>query len=428
MMHHCLATLKTILAVLQKSQGFILLNNKKNEIGLEKLAILLNLATDVSVDSFMTLECCSAAAMMIPAIALHLSKGEIYTVLNNVNNNDSENIPLNVLLHKVIESTRILVTGDNSSLLILLHAFLVKLPASYLHTTIEKDNCTYIEQLFIDQLFTISMKSHNKHVLVLAFKTITLWVTNATQPINDQRNSHMIDLFKSKVIPHLLNYVNYPIDTIRHNVSKALTDSFQFLTNSNSKHVILELSQHYFKGSIRSRGTIMILKTLSQFVSISQLLLTKPNLTSDVIQLLSDVDLSSHGCDLYKVLSEYHYQEIKNNEMLKNGWINIWVNNTFVFLNGENKEIKKGIVEYIIPSLLRIYPTLVKIYINDITNENCLIKARVAIVLLKSYRSLKNNEGKNVIEFQSDERKEMWKSLLPMKYMQLFCTHNDEQV
>ena len=171
-----------------------------------------------------------------------------------------------------------------------------------------------------------------------------------------------------------------------------------------------------------------MLKNLTEFVSVSNLIKNKKALPNRLLSLLADVDLSSHSCELYKVLAEKHLKENPDT----NEWMRIWVNNTYEFLESGNCELKKNIVEYVIPSLLKMQPRIVAVILESSSQVNfSLLDLRVAIVVIKAFRSMKNvtkSSTFNISQREDEEDQHFWKGLLPTRYMLWCCVHIDEQV
>ena len=70
-----------------------------------------------------------------------------------------------------------------------------------------------------------------------------------------------------------------------------------------------------------------MLKNLTEFICVSDLLKNKETFLNSLLELLDDVDLAPHSCELYKVLSEKHSKENIDSDT----WIEIWVKTTYKF-------------------------------------------------------------------------------------------------
>lgn len=434
MMHHSLASLKTIIAVLQKAQEVISCKIIVNSVAFdiyEMLVKLLDLGRTSCMDEFLFLECRSAGAIIIPSVTVLLPEESTKVVLSKILapewNTVTDIADLSILSIVIHNVDLVMRSSCLSSQLILLHAFMVKMPFILLVNSTERNYEVDSVIVYIERLISISGNSHDKHVLVFAFKAIAMWATLTLKTLAFS-NEKLIGKIFQNLIPHLLNFISHQIDAVRHSVNAALRNCFELLTKDGGSEIINTYSTRYFSESIKSRGKLLMLKNLTEFVSVSNLIKNKKALPNRLLSLLADVDLSSHSCELYKVLAEKHLKENPDT----NEWMRIWVNNTYEFLESGNCELKKNIVGYVIPSLLKMQPRIVAVILESSSQVNfSLLDLRVAIVVIKAFRSMKNvtkSSSFNISQREDEEDQHFWKGLLPTRYMLWCCVHIDEQV
>ena len=434
MMHHSLASLKAVIAVLQKAQEVISSKIIANSVAFdiyEILIKLLDLGRTSCMDEFLFLECRSAGAIIIPSVTVLLPEESTKVVLSkilapewNIVNDHTDLSISSTVIHNV---DLVMRSSCLSSQLILLHAFMVKMPFILLVNNTEKNFEVNSLIVFIERLIFISGNIHDKHVLVFAFKAITMWATLTLKTVAFS-NEKLIEKIFQNLIPHLLNFISHQIDAVRHTVNAALRNCFELLVKDGVSEKINTYSNRCFSESIKSRGKLLMLKNLTEFVSVSNLIKNKKTLPNRLLSLLADVDLSSHSCELYKVLAEKHLKENTDT----NEWMRIWVNNTYEFLESGTCKLKKNIVEYIIPSLLKLQPRIVEIILESSSQVNfSLIDLRVAIVVIRAFRSMKNVTKPstfNISKREGEEDHRFWKGVLPTQHMLWCCVYIDEQV
>ena len=435
MMQSILSVLKTVIAVLQKCEGILSCDAEV----LESLEHIIKWSVNILTDPIMLLECRSAAAMIIPAVALHLPVHMLHNVVSHICCKLNKKVLVSTefvssqLTEIISQSLDILFSSEliPSSILVVLHALLVKLPPQVLHSKFvsSSSNSSVFEEIFPTNLIEISQMSIDKSTLVLAFKTIALWVGEALRVASGNiTNLSLIKIVTNTVLPHLVAYVDHQIDTIRHNVNSAMKNCFLLLSKSGSNDIIVVLSKEYFNGDMRSRGKISMLINICEFIKVDVILELRPTLPSDLIDLLSDVDLASHACDLYEIVCKKHLVELQMKNSYSKQWMDTWVQPIYLRLSDKNKEIKTNVVNHIIPRLLKVHPSIISELLADKVSG---AKVRVVVVLLKSLRGMKNFANDEVtfdsLKHETGDEN-VWKHLIQMADMKMCLSHIDDQV
>ncbi|XP_047133104.1 tRNA (32-2'-O)-methyltransferase regulator THADA isoform X1 [Hydra vulgaris] len=416
-LNHIHVTFKTILLALNKCGDMEKDINKEVD---ETFKFLLKISIDAVINEVIVLDCRASAAMVM--VTILLKKNLVIEFLLALHAGLHKNLSVECF-HSLEFDSLFLQLNKPSVELVLLNALLTKLPTNILVSKLIDGDClTLFKGFFILQLIKICESLVEKSVIILAFKTINTWIDIAMRlpPIDVP-----LDLLLQNVLPHLMVYVDHHIDTVRHSIVDSIKKSFQLLSISNHFDYIITFMKNLLNIDLQSRGKICIMILLVQYIRVEEMLELENNLPKKVMSLLTDVDLSSHACNLYKVLSEKHLSECRE----INRWIHLWTENIYEHMIGENKEIKANIVEYIIPNLLSTYPLLLKYFINDMKNKMTWSCIRTSLIFLKSARSMKNtsNDFSNVFtDFKEVDG--MWKNLLNLSDMKMCLTHLDQQV
>ena len=413
-LHHVHVTFKTILLALNKC-GLIPEEINEKEGTFKNI---LKISVDVVIDEAIVLDCRASAAMVITAILSKRTAIKDFLLGFNAN---FHQIEWSVCFYRLEFNSLFLSLSKPSVELVLLNALLTKLPTNMLIEKLSDSDSSTLFELFICRLIKISASPVEKSVLVLSFKGIVNWIEIAIKLIQVEVP---INLLLENVLPHLVAYVDHHIDTVRHCINEGIKKSFQLLVNSNNDNYIFKFMTNILLGDLKSRGKICIMIILVDFIQVEEMLKLEKNLPGKVMNLLADVDLSSHACNLYKVLSEKHLTEC----IEKSRWIHLWTENVYEYMIGENKEIKTSIVEYIIPNLLVTYPRLLKEFIDSMNDKMTWPCMRISLVLIKSARAMKNvtNDFFDVFSGANEEGK--WKNLLQINDMKMCLTHLDQQV
>ena len=408
MIHHCLFTFKTIIAVLQKCEQQSIFTCI---LTFESIVQVAKSAINVIEDENFLIECRSAAAIILPAILLH-NPDNLSKILSEINYGvEISNYDANDIYHFIPIAMQELVNnfGKPSSIIVMLHAILVKLP-SYFPAPSHKDN--FLVDFFVNRLERICVESKDKNTLVLAFKTFCLWAATITTHENQLTFAEvMID----RVIPFLITYVDHGIDTIRHSVTASLKQCFDFVSKMDKLSMVENLTQEYFTSDIKARGKLTVLSSLCEFASVKSILEFRPTFPQELLKLLSDVDLASHATNLYKAACKKHLAELLKDNAPTAVWKTTWIDGISIALLCNCKDTKANLVNYIVPVMLKVNPSIMRSLMIEAQNESSLVKFYTAVVFLKTARGMKNTPQDvfNISNGASSHREAngMWKGL-----------------
>jgi len=430
MIHHCLFTFKTIIAVLQKCEQitykesiFTYTSTVKNIVQVAKSAI-----NTIEDENFL-IECRNAAAMILPSILLHNPKNLPSVLSDIVYSSSITNYEENNIYHFIPNAMQELVNDFSkpSSVVVMLHAILVKLP-SYFPTQLSNEFNFHVD-FFVNRLERICIESKDKNTLVLAFKTFCLWATTITNHENAVSFSGAI---MDRVIPFLITYVDHGIDTIRHSVTASLKQCFDFVSKFGKLSMVSDLTREYFTSDIKARGKLTVLTSLCELASITSILKFRPTLSEELLKLLSDVDLASHATSLYRAASKKHLAEMQKDNTSIATWKSTWIDGISTGLLCNCKDMKANLVNYIVPAMLKVNPVILNILMMEAQKESSLVKFYTAVVFLKTARGMKNT-SQDVFNIpsgvsSSTDRNGMWKNLFKTKPLEDFIVHSDDQV
>ena len=415
MIHNCLFTLKTIIASLQKCEIV--------SVALDEslLKNLIEASCNIIEDESFLIECRNAAAMVLPAILLHypLSIMPYFSKLFICDEHSCDDGVEDLVLKA---STKYVNNMEkHSCVVVMLHGILVKLQSYMTHVDLES-----VKESFMKKLQFICFESKDKNTTILAFKTFHLLVSAM---ICRKIDPNLISL---DVIPFLITHVDHGIDTIRHTVIISLKECFSFLASSGLQVVIDSLTQDYVENGIKSRGKLSVLSSLCEISNITSILKLKPSFCSDLLDLLSDVDLASHSAMLYRVASKKHLSEIETTNQPIDVWNDAWISGISEALLNDCKDKKANTVNYIVPIMLKVNPNILKDLLSDIDCNSTILKFYTAIVFLQTARSMKN-VSQEVFQIKvnsslSEEQGELWKQLLDFSLLSECIIHVDDQV
>lgn len=471
-MHHCLTGFKTSIAVLQKCQQVQppITDDSKNIMILSSLA---RSAISIIDDHNVLVECCNAAAMVLLSVLLHFPRlgmeqlVEAFqqqaefgrhlkeNVSNNHSSDDNSNTNSSVIvdlinnfLIKLLNSK----TSYPSSVIVVLHAILVKIPSDVIHKQHNGSDNSFFLTFLLDKLILISTESKDKNTMVLTFKTLASWVTECSSIVLKDASGILrgtyIEVLIRKVLPHLVVYIDHTIDTIRHSVTAAVKECFLTLSRTSNHEEIDAFCGNYFRSDLKSRGKLSILTKLCEFIEIEKILAVRPCLPSQLLELLSDVDLVPHACNLYKVASEKHLQDLEKSgkDDSSTKWKDTWLDCLQFGLSSREHENQANIANHIVPALIKVNPSVTKCLLDQLKNgvdddNTSFIKFRMAVVFLKSARAMKSNvkldcldfstalNGENKLNSNSEKNEKfLWKGLLSMAHLKRCLTDIDEQV
>lgn len=436
-MQNILAILKTTIAVVQKCENLTIEFEGKHSNLLLCFKGFLTLATNIIHHNFI-LDCQYAAGMLFPGIALLLPENSFsqfvmfishWIKYGNEINFTFEPCALTKILLDAVKSC---FDSHPTRMLLLLHSLLVKLPVKTLHNNDIGCSPSMFEEIFIERLIDNMKTIWEKNCLILSFRTIAFWVNMAHKEIEKEDFSpHLIDILTSHVISHLFTYIDHKVDTIRHIVNATTKECFLILSKTNKIEIIDTIAKEYFSTDLKSRGNISILCHLTEFARVEKILNIFPMLAADVINLLANVDLAPHACDLYNLLSKKHFHEVQQSSKNISYWITMWVDNIYSALSSDNKEIKTNLVGYVIPSLLKVHPDIIINLLIVLQEDKQLVRTRIVVVFLKSLRAMRNMAKGNSLQFDAlcgaGENKERWRSL-DLNHMKMCLTHMDDQI
>ena len=452
-------------------------NNQEIKVGLKTGALLisddfmkgveqfLQLSVQLIHDSNFMIECRGTAALVVPTLFCFIDMDNLNDILLSISSHlldcyDSTNVEVNVvtsLTHHLREAISSVFRVDSPHIirLLFMHAVLSKVPSNTLHFLLT-NNSTLFTSNMIESLIWLSSTATEKTALVLSFKTISMWVQIAKvrlstpKSIDDlhcqKETSYIERAISEKVIPHLMTYIDHPIDTVRHKVKAALTDSFQVVNlsgTSDRTFSLVSMAREYATGEINSRGRLSMLSVLLDFISVDLLLEARPDLPSTILALLGDLDLASHACNLYQQLASNHFKGKRkkvttNQESATNinedsdtlsQWISTWAEPVYTILSCASLEFfKSNIVVYVIPALIKICPSILNHILWDLqgATHNKGVLTRAAIVFLKTQRSKSTNTLHGFNNMEDGEK--MWKGLIPVESVRQCLSHVDHQV
>ncbi|XP_057316978.1 thyroid adenoma-associated protein homolog isoform X2 [Hydractinia symbiolongicarpus] len=397
-MQNILAILKTTVAGVQKCENLTIDFEGKHSNLLLCLKGFLTLATNIIHHNFI-LDCQCAAGMLFPGIALLLPENPfsqfVMFISHWIKYGNETNFTFKpcALTKILLDAVKSCFDSHPTRMLLLLHSLLVKLPVKTLHNNHIGCSPSMFEEIFIERLIDNMKTIREKNCLILSFKTIAFWVNMAHKEIEKEDFSpHLIDILTSHVISHLFTYIDHKVDTIRHIVNATTKECFLILTKTNKNEIIDTIAKEYFSTDLKSRGNISIICHLTEFARVEKILNICPTLAIDVINLLANVDLAPHACDLYNLLSKKHFHEVQQSSKNISYWITMWVDNIYSALSGDNKEIKTNL----------------------------------------SLRAMKNMGKDNSLPFDTlcgtGENKYRWRNLIDLNHMKMCLTHMDGQI
>ncbi|XP_031550253.1 thyroid adenoma-associated protein homolog [Actinia tenebrosa] len=454
-MMDCLATIKTVIAVLQKNSNKIIKEAQSNgsnlHLWVDHVKGIMEQLMQVLNQEFLP-DCQTASGMTLCLIVYLFSRrgsvaeAVLETVFPHHAEQNKQQTTTPDWITKVFQAKTWEVPISYNQLC-LCHGVLTMIPLEDLLSPIShkdsKDiNLQEKQTLMFDMVFPdlcqLLESLKDSFSCLSAFKVITLWAEQARRAAELHLVPYLLKslLTGSAVIPQKLlsfvwDYWDHPVEVVRHQ-TKAIFEHVirthmvlsdkepsadDFLKNLTGK--LIEVGWH-------SRGIYGPLCCLTSAVGAKTMLGWYPCIPVQVINVLKDRIIAPHVIDFLDVITKAHKQEIISQGDDMDGWLKTWVVPLVNILRTEGSQEEGVLMEHSLSKLFKCYPESLQFIVGSLS---CKQDKHVEILMtcLKTARRLgiiKVNNNTNKTDIQAED---VWGGVVPVDWLKKALCHVENQ-
>ncbi|XP_072031670.1 tRNA (32-2'-O)-methyltransferase regulator THADA-like [Amphiura filiformis] len=445
LMQCCLATIKTTMAVIQKSAVSITEELKNGESDTRYIIkVFMELSWSILSDNVFVADCRSAAGMAIP-LAWKVLPNEDVTLAHKVFHVMNGDSMLHIVDDKTEKSYQTLDNSFNelspSSQLFMCHGILAMLPVKDLIEINGNMGCLLLD-VILPKILHVTESSNSSSTTLAASRTLTLWTTVALSTVPDvDMDVRSMFVGTASIPQRILQYVwtnwDHPVDGMRHQtriIFENIITLHRHVTSIDSTKdpFLLSLLQDLMAASWHIRGKYGPLGCLTQHLGAEKILELYPTIHHTVLDMLGEQTLVPYACDLLAKLFTCHLKALTSIQGQGDGlskWQGTWILPALTLLcdPSKPKQHKGFLVEYHVPKLLKFSPESLTYIVEHLQNNNDLVTSDqlgALLICLKTARTLGLIETSRA----GDIKDGMWKGLVSFDVLEQALSHSNSQV